>query len=761
MASDLVYALSRCKQTRLFASSKRWLCGMPALRLLPPFLIWLYLFKDFVNGTIPVSVDSMFEYFSVKFFLNNLLNGVFPLWDPFVFQGRPFISLVSDSLFNPLIILPALLVSCGITYYHAFLAFIIVYFFVGMLGFYLLARQLLKNELFAFLAYTLLLFSGLGAMVFNQFLAILLFCPTVWFFFFLLRFGESPERKYVLGLTFALITMAGSYYPFYFLTLLLILVGCFALLNHQTLLLLLRQGITFIRNHRRTSLICLVALILGLQPLVFYWLRDRTPEIVSPARHQISCIQSVDKCFQGSRLDLVDATIPASLAERFNINRPFSNLAEQDFYSDDMFYLPFLTYLLIALSLFTPVSRHSLVLLFSCTTLFLISLGNATPVHPFLFKHIPFFAYFRNLFIFSAFLLPMLVLFSVFQLRTWHEKNCPPLSWFKKLLLFSIPVLLFFKLRSDGNILTSTYVTLATGTLLFIPAMSAKANGKRLFLAGIAILLLLEPIEVFSRYRNNLPAKNQCRYPDTHAVPVFSFTRPLQYEGQTCRSSERYPELVPSMDLKDSNGHLNILPDTVSYWQYLLYLTAGESTLNQYIRNKLILYRKTQNIESLPQDQRTEIVARRLQHSLEPALICDLPQDASTQQEAASESPAEIIKEADPQIKILHFDVNSLLLSTRLSEEKFLVYTSAYHSAWKAYLNGKPTPLYRTNIAFKGLRIPAGTSIIELRFTPLGGIWIYWIPAIFSWFIFLWLAFCYCKPDLEASSEMVRENDKR
>jgi hypothetical protein len=555
------------------------------------------------------------------------------------------------------------------------------------------------------------------------------------------------KKKYVLGLTFALITMAGSYYPFYFMTLLLILVGYLTLFSHQTLFLLLRQSVTFISNHRRTSLICLVALILGLQPLVFYWLRDRAPEIVSPARHQISCIQSVDKCFQGSKLDLIDATIPASLAERFNINRPFSNLAEQDFYSDDMFYLPFLTYLLIALSIFTPISRHGLILLFSCTTLFLISLGYATPVHPFLFKHIPFFAYFRNLFIFSAFLLPMLVLFSVFQLKTWYEQNHLSLSRFKKLLLFSIPVLLFFKLRSDGNILPSTYITLWTGTLLFIPAISAKANSKKLFLTGIMTLLLLEPVAVFSHYRDNLPAKNLCRYPDDHAIPVFSFTRPLRYDGQSCRSSERYPELVPSMSLKDSNGHLNILPDTVSYWQYLLYLTVGESTLNQYIQNKLILYRHTQNIESLPQDQRTEIVARRLQYTLEPALICDLPQESSTHQEEATESPAEIIKEANPQIKILHFDVNSLLLSIHLNEEKFLVYTGAFHSAWKVLLDGKPAPLYRTNIAFIGLRIPAGTSIIELRFAPLGGIWIYWIPGIFSWFIFLWLALCCLKPD--------------
>ena len=66
---------------------------------------------------------------------------------------------------------------------------------------------------------------------------------------------------------------------------------------------------------------------------------------------------------------------------------------------------------------------------------------------------------------------------------------------------------------------------------------------------------------------------------------------------------------------------------------------------------------------------------------------------------------------------VAHFDVNAIKVRTQYPGEKFLVYTDSYHKAWKAWVNGKPAVIERTNMAFKGLRLPPGTNDIEMLYS--------------------------------------------
>lgn len=47
-----------------------------------------------------------------------------------------------------------------------------------------------------------------------------------------------------------------------------------------------------------------------------------------------------------------------------------------------------------------------------------------------------------------------------------------------------------------------------------------------------------------------------------------------------------------------------------------------------------------------------------------------------------------------------------------------LVVTDAYYPGWRAYLDGAETPIYPTDVAFRGVRLPPGPHLVEMRYQP-------------------------------------------
>jgi hypothetical protein len=101
------------------------------------------------------------------------------------------------------------------------MAYVVVYYFLGAFGFYCLAKVLFKDRRVAYIGYLMLLFSGIGASIFNQVTILELFVPAVWFFVFLLRFADGYLRSDFLGLSFSAMILTIAYLPFYFAALLM------------------------------------------------------------------------------------------------------------------------------------------------------------------------------------------------------------------------------------------------------------------------------------------------------------------------------------------------------------------------------------------------------------------------------------------------------------------------------------------------------------------------------------------------------------
>ena len=146
-----------------------------AMMFIAPILLWIYIFKSFLNGSITLMGDTYALFSMFKFFYNNLFNGVIPIWDPFVVLGVPNIFIATSGVLSPLMAVFASLHFLGVDYYASFILFILFFFILGLAGFYLLVLEILGDRFLAWVAFIALLFSGMGPMLFNQLFIYFLF----------------------------------------------------------------------------------------------------------------------------------------------------------------------------------------------------------------------------------------------------------------------------------------------------------------------------------------------------------------------------------------------------------------------------------------------------------------------------------------------------------------------------------------------------------------------------------------------------------
>jgi len=89
-----------------------------------------------------------------------------------------------------------------------------------------------------------------------------------------------------------------------------------------------------------------------------------------------------------------------------------------------------------------------------------------------------------------------------------------------------------------------------------------------------------------------------------------------------------------------------------------------------------------------------------------------------TKHSVAEGLPAERQFIADGTISPV-FDGDRILVKVNVSSEaRFLVLNELYHPSWRAWVNGKPTEIYPTNVVMRGIVVPPGATTIELRYEP-------------------------------------------
>lgn len=73
---------------------------------------------------------------------------------------------------------------------------------------------------------------------------------------------------------------------------------------------------------------------------------------------------------------------------------------------------------------------------------------------------------------------------------------------------------------------------------------------------------------------------------------------------------------------------------------------------------------------------------------------------------------------ADAEVHVVNYSNNTIDLLIQAPGPLYLVTSETYYPGWKAAINGSPAKLYPTNLAFRGLPVPKGTSQLKMTYSP-------------------------------------------
>lgn len=122
-----------------------------------------------------------------------------------------------------------------------------------------------------------------------------------------------------------------------------------------------------------------------------------------------------------------------------------------------------------------------------------------------------------------------------------------------------------------------------------------------------------------------------------------------------------------------------------------------------------------ENLSVLP---RFFLVGRtRRAGSLKEALAILGSPDFDPRREAVVEG-ARAFTGGEGVVRVRHYTAQRVELETEAAAPSFLVSSETWYPGWRATLDGREQPLVMTNGAFRGLDVPAGRHVVEMRFTP-------------------------------------------
>ena len=719
------------------------------LQFLAPLAVWFFTFRYFISGEIPINVDTYATYAITKFYFTNIIDGIFPLWNPFIHMGAPFYGVSICNFFHPVMQLVPILKISGLNYYFSFITYLVVYFLLGVAGFYCLTLLIFKDRLVAYVAFVLMLFTGLTVAVFNQINLLHIFVPAVWFFYFLIKFARQKQKSDFLGLTFCLMSLEISY-PFYTVTVLLIFGVLFSLFWFKGFVQFFKESWAFLRKNLFLVLVCFMAIAVAMIPIVLFKQVTSAKQAVAPMRH---CPYStLQQCYDRTlndkaELGFDEITRSGALDERVHFRQFFSHQDKFSYGIDNLFYIPVFIVIVLIVSFFTTFDRLRVFLIIFTTILVLMALGSSGPLYKFFYQNIFYFRYFRNLFFFSALIIPLMILIAVGQLKALldaaHKPGRNP-GGILAVMVSHGGLLLFLYRQQD--VLMSTYATIVFSFMVFVLCFMGKVNVKgRLIMYAMVFLIVLQPMEIFRDFKKNAEVF-QCTKPSEHTPVQFSWVRPTVQDRSDCMVF-RYPDYEHYWDvlhMRDHRGYFRH-SDMQCRHTFMLANWMDKELMVEYARNKFLVYDQVQVIGDSPEE--ITLFINSYQNNLNVAYISESTGGSMmmTMQERRpfASLVATVLDKPTSELEVTHFDVNTIKLKTNFSYRRFLVYNDSYTDYWKVYIDGKPDRLYRANIAFKGVWVSPGEHTIEFRYeTPGGGgIYIFVTVFFFCFFVYVLIAF--------------------
>ncbi|MBF0569160.1 MAG: hypothetical protein HQL18_00060 [Candidatus Omnitrophica bacterium] len=659
------------------------------------FFVWLLAFRDYFSGRLPLFSDAISYFDHTHYYLESLKHGVFPLWDHFWNQGSPNeFFLRRLGVYNPIYLWMFFLNLLGAPYVNAYLLTQSLYFLLGAVGFYLLVRAIYRDERVAFSAFLLFLFSAMGTRIFDSYMCLVI-VPTVWFFYFVYSFLSLPGRRSFAGLCLSLMIAFNTYIPLFFLTIVLAAGIFWAFLFPRELLGSLRRVAVFCLKQRLFCALMVFLLVLAFIPPIAFFLEAARGGLAMPERHGASGM--------GHVLGVDTKLLYWGVMEDLYFTSFFLDLTK---FRLALVYVPLLSVFLWAGGALCRINRR--IVLYFMIGIFFLLLGTplAAPLYHFLYQHVFYFKYIRNLHFFLWFiLLPLFILIAAEFLSQLLKLRIDTTlrRWAAVIVVVALHAgcLAWILARGDG-IPTTFFVigaSLALGLWYTLGPGSLKG-----WVLWLTLLCVIAPqaVQVFYYATHNMPREMDYEYEGVRTSFQY-VTRPAIDSGQEKVCGSLYYSTSGFYDLCDKVSPLAF---------------ASART------HKLVAYGHVEPFHNTADDY------AHLNWTLAKGANIAFVSGGKDAGSLAPQGEALFFEKDSSILSTADFNPNRLKLRANFPQEKFLVYFDNNAPGWRAFVDGKRVPLYTADIAFKGVRVPAGERTVEFRY---GSPWWY----AFNWFLLL------------------------
>ncbi len=699
------------------------------------------LFRTILAGTAFFWEDFLYQNYPFRnFAATSLAAGDLPLWNPYTFDGMPFLADIQTTVFYLPSLLLTLFVSGGRLNFYWLELVIILHFFLAGVSMYYLARSFALERipsLFAGAAYMLSGFMVAHA-IHQQMVGVVAWAPLI-----LLLFRKTladPRGIWVFlgGLVLGHSILAGfPQLSLYFYTFFAAFVVFELVTTYPGRKIISPRALSAAGRVAAIFLLSLGVAALQLLP---------TMEL-SPLSQRAEI--TYQKATEGS---LAWEQILTFLYPKF-----FGTSTSQEYrywgpgpywhYWETCVYLGALP-LLLGILASTSFRRSKYVVFFLGAAVFalLFALGGNMFVHRLFFSFVPGFSLFRNparIGILVAFAFALLSAFSLDRIL-YREQTARSRKTQRTIVLTisgaALLVWLFattgaltsiFPFLRDPRILETVRSTTAVEILVIILSAGLVTalvlNRWKITLAGpLLLIVLLADITQFGGGQFASPLSPDAYF--SRAVPLTSFLRQegkseifrvntraprgmildrnqgmvdriFMMEGYTPLALQRvYPpmrsgdQMLDLLNIKyktvvDDAGSARLVPHPTylprAFFVYDICVVQSEAELRDTLQSPTFNHRTTAVLEQIP--------------LFRPAVPADPPKWSAT---------------------ITGYSNTLITLDVTTSVPGLLMLSETYYPGWRAYVDGDQTDIYRTDYSLRSLCVPAGSHRIEVRFQP-------------------------------------------
>ena len=707
-------------------------------------------FRDILLGQAFLWEDFLYhDYPSRNFAAVSFSMGEIPLWNPYTFNGMPFLADIQKTVFYlPCTALTLFVKNGQLSFYWLELMIILHYVLAGVTMFYL-ARSFNLRRVPALFAGAVYMLSGFMIMhAIHQYIITL----VAWYPLVLLLFRRAiaGSWKWVFlgGLVLGHSTLAGfpqlSLYFYFFLLVFFI----FELLTTYPPSTLLSRSALLVMA-KAASFIGLSVFVAMIQLLPTMEFADLT------FRAQITYQKATEGQLGWEQLItfLFPRFFGSAGADGYNYHGPGTYW----YYWETCMYMGILPLILMVMSALL-VRRDKYVAFFWGFGVFavLFSLGNNFVVHKFFFDFVPGFSTFRNparMVVFLTFGAAVLSGLSL-QHLLYEQRTVRESRLFRNILviLTGLSILIYLLLISGSlsgmfdflkeaatfaavtkDALGSLLITVLSGLLLY-GILRGTFLVRWVGIASVVVLLIdmtifggdhnnsrTNPLEYFGRAR---PLTDFIRQ-DSHGELVRVNMRNQQgmlmdrnqglmdrimlMEGYTPLVLQRY--LPPSRDWSQTCDMMNAKYRVVTDEQHQGLALSRATT---YLPRAYMVYDARILTDSAS-------IFRFMQSSnFEPSRTVVIDSDPAFTVADTSLTTAW-------SARFTSYRLNSMALTVSTPKDGFLVFSEIYYPGWNAYIDGNRQPIFRANWNQRVIPMHAGSHAVEMRFEPASffhGMWI-------------------------------------